>query len=190
MDPDKKSNDHYMWYEEYSTRKQTWLRRKIYNYTAAVDMQLPCSVMHVRRGDVALFDGYWRPYLNISDYVSATNRHTLKHNVLLLTDDKNAIDEAKRQYPAYNWMYLDRPRHKGSEGGWQSHRPSGDPALEVTIVLSILRLVRKCDTLVCGESGFADTVWHHMKDEKGDNATLVRIEHFAGHKDLLKGHKP
>jgi hypothetical protein len=71
----------------------------------------------------------------------------LHENILLLTDDQNAIDEAHREYWMYNWMYFNRTRFRGTEGGWENHFPSGDPkTAEVVTLLSIYRAVRYCDS--------------------------------------------
>ena len=89
---------------------------------------------------------------------------------------RDAIDEAKTEYPGYNWMHLDRPRFKGAEGGWQNHIPSGVPELEVIIILSTMKLAQKCDSLVCGRSGFSMLLWGYMQHENGTNATKIEIK--------------
>ena len=110
------------WLLEYATRKQTWLRREVYEFSKKIEITTPCTVMHVRRTDIVLHEEWARKYRKIEEYVNALDNST--RNILLLTDDQNAIEEAKTLYPEYNWMYIDRPRHRGAEGGWENQIPS------------------------------------------------------------------
>jgi len=71
-----------------------------------------------RRGDVVLHGGSLkRRYHPIAEYMEASD--TIRKSVYLLTDDKNAINEAKVEFPNTNWMFLDRPRYRAAEGGWE-----------------------------------------------------------------------
>jgi hypothetical protein len=149
------------WAYEYGTRPQIWLRREIYNFvSSSIKISTPCTVMHVRRGDVGM-DLANRPYYDIKEYFDAA-RGNLSYNIFLLTDDQNAIDEALTEFPQYNWMYINRPRFKGSSGGWQNHVPSNDSKHEVVVIESIFRLVRKCEKLVHTHSGFSDYIYRSM----------------------------
>jgi len=158
------------WYLEYATRQQTWLRREVYDFSNKVNMTTPCTVAHVRRSDVVLRSKRARQYREIDEYVNAMDNST--QNILLLTDDHNAIGEAKAKFPDKNWMYIDRPRHRGAEGGWENQIPSGDPKLEVIVLLTIFRLVKQCNTLVHSKSGFADL----LRREMGNDATYVNLD--------------
>eukprot|EP00663_Eupelagonemidae_sp_cell21sb_P001929 gene1929-4762_t len=54
---------------------------------------------------------------------------------VLMTDDQGAIDEAAGMGGSgIRWLYIDRPRWRGAEGGWENHFPSGDPKLEVVYI--------------------------------------------------------
>jgi len=92
--------------------------------------------------------------------------------ILLLTDDQNAIEEALTQYPKYHWVYMNRSRHRGAEGGFENHIPSDDPKQEVVVLLSTLQLVQHCDTLVHGKSGFSDL----LSDEMDQSALRINID--------------
>ena len=157
------------WLYGYITRGKTWLRRALYDYAKTIQVQTPCTVMHVRRGDVVLHEEYSRKYHAIREYVDAgVSKNTT--NILLLTDDENAIKEALTQYPQHNWIYIDRPRYKGAEGGWEGHIPSDDPKNELIAILTIFRhLAPKCETLIHSKSNFADFVYLEMKGAKRIN---------------------
>ena len=157
------------WLYGYATRGKTWFRRAVYDYAKAFQIQTPCTVMHVRRADVVLHQQYSRKYHAIQEYVDAGVSEN-KTNILLLTDDENAIREALSQYPQHNWMYFDRPRYKGAEGGWESHIPSDDPKHELIVILSIYRhLAPKCESLIHSSSNFADFMYIEMKGAKRIN---------------------
>ena len=83
-----------------------------------------------------------RRYHAIEEYMRQENNVTI--NVLLLTDDENAVEEALHLFPGHKWVYLNRTRFRGAEGGWENHIPSDDPVQEVVALLSIFRLARKC----------------------------------------------
>jgi len=153
------------WILEYATRPQTWLRQRVYRYLAAQQLQLksPCTVFHVRRADAVLtleqYTNLTRRYHAIEEYIQAAASLSLwnsssHNNILLLTDDKNAVGEALHKYPHYNWVYLDRQRHKGAAGGFENQIPSGDPITEVVVILSELALAQHCDSIVHTASSF------------------------------------
>ena len=150
-------------YLEYIVRPQAWLRKEVYEFSKLYEQKLskPCTVLHVRRGDVVLRDPRPRRYHAISEYMD--ERNNVSKNVLLLTDDHNAISEAKNTFPAHNWVYINRTRYKGAEGGWENHIPSDDPHQEVVVLLSILRLTKKCDKLIHSKSNLADYIYSEMK---------------------------
>lgn len=151
------------WYYEYATRQQTWLRQKVLKFSSKVNITSPCTVAHVRRADIVLHKNRIRRYHEIDDYVERMDKDT--KNIFLLTDDENAIGEALTKFPQYNWIFIDRPRHKGAEGGFENQVPSNNPKFEVIVLLSIFRLVKKCSTLIHTKSGFAILLRREMEKE-------------------------
>jgi len=139
-------------------------------------------VIHVRRADVVLHGKFSRRYHPIREYVDALceDERRLKGEeggassatvcpellrqkpLLLLTDDSNAIKEALAQYPQLKWQYIDRPRHRGSEGGWENQIPSGDPASEVVALHAAFTLARRCNVIVHTKSNLADYLYAVM----------------------------
>jgi hypothetical protein len=165
----------FMWATEYATRPQTWLRKAVYDYYKEhFDVQTPCSAIHVRRGDVVLDGDGSRKYHAIDEYMNGTL--VLDPNILLLTDDANAIAEAKFKYPGYNWMYENRTRYKAEEGGWGSHFPSGDPSLEVTILLATFKAVQQCTKLVRSLGNLGDYFEGLMSTRHEGNITVFHLD--------------
>jgi hypothetical protein len=164
------------WLYEYATRPQQWLRREVYEFIRDKSVKLiePCTVIHVRRADVVLHGRQSRRYHEIQEYIDAVENVTqVNHtNIFLLTDDQNAIDEAKAIYPNKHWMYLDRPRYRGAEGGFEKQIPSKNPKFEVIVLLSTLEMIQKCSTFVHSTSSFASLMKNHM-----EAATFVNIDH-------------
>lgn len=153
----------------FATRPQTWLRKRVFDMVAQQNITTPCSVLHVRRGDVVLHLTQTRKYRPIEDYV----QHATNNNILLLTDDQNAIEEAIFKFPNLNWMYIDRPRYAGSEGGWEQHIPSGDPAFEMTVLQAIFQLASKCNQIVRTHSGLSGYIYAMMRQA---NATVDFVD--------------
>jgi hypothetical protein len=93
----------------------------------------PCTVIHVRRGDIVMHGKQSRKYHAISEYLNASAKTNIQihPNILILTDDHNAIGEAKTLYPEYHWMSIERPRWKADEGGFERQLPSNDPIFEM-----------------------------------------------------------
>ncbi|KAG7336740.1 hypothetical protein IV203_028157 [Nitzschia inconspicua] len=162
----------YHWLDLYASRPKAWLRQRVYEYQQHVirndmNMTTPCAVMHVRRGDVLLHTDALRRYYAVSEYIQAAGdklNDTIK-NILLLTDDDNAIGEALHEFPKYNWMYLHRKRYKSNQENiqWEEHTPSMDFVQETVILLTIFRLVQKCDGIVHGYSNLAEIMKRYMK---------------------------
>lgn len=86
-------------------------------------------------------------------------------NSMLLTDDTSTIDEIKEHHPNYNWVYLDRPRANGVEGGWQGHIPSGDGPAEVPAMQTELQLASECEKVIFGRSGFVNILLRKMEQK-------------------------
>jgi Alpha-(1,6)-fucosyltransferase N- and catalytic domains len=158
------------WLYDYATRPQQWLRRDVYNYVAQqMHIVAPCTVLHVRRADVVLHGKSSRRYHNISEYMTHIEQQQQQQqqstkNVFLLTDDQNAIDEAQHDFPDYHWMYLNRPRHRGAEGGWENQVPSKDPKFEVVVLLSTFKLVERCHAMVHSSSSLAYLMRHFLRE--------------------------
>eukprot|EP00985_Skeletonema_marinoi_P005052 scaffold2186_cov94-Skeletonema_marinoi.AAC.1 len=140
----------FAWANEYATRQKMWLRKNVYVNikTKAPPISLPCAAIHVRRTDVALEETWARQHFAISDYLQKLKeKGTNTKNILLFTDDENALEEALEVHPEYNWMYLNISRHKGSSG-YENHIAANNPANEVIALLSIFKLAKQCDTFV------------------------------------------
>lgn len=153
---------HSHWMIPYIRRPKQWLRRRVFEFIKehVPTISTPCAVLHVRRGDIVLEGNNSRRYYPISDYLEMLN--TTKKNILLFTDDANAIEEALHFHPHKNWMYIAKKRYRGKEGGWKEHFPSGDPTFEVIALLAELSLARQCDVLVHTVSSFADVLYDEM----------------------------
>ena len=153
------------WVQKFATRPQQYLRKRLYDFLRQniTDFKTPCVAMHVRRSDVILHGEISRKYYSISDYLKKIPGLQKNDNIFLLTDDANAIDETAEFHPEYHWMYLERKRHRGSEGGWENQIPSKNPALEVLYIMAEFELAKKCHTLVAGPSNYADLIHLEMK---------------------------
>ena len=165
------------WIFEYATRTKTILRERVYRYaSSAISIRSPCTVMHVRRADVVInpFSNVTRRYYPIDDYIQGA-QDVLQPNILLLTDDQNAISEAEYKFPQYHWMYLNRTRHRGAEGGFENQIPSGDPVHEVVILLTTFRLVRSCASIVHTFSSFPYYLRAIMQSNEGSEG-ITRID--------------
>ena len=180
-------NTHAAWLLEYATRAQTWLRREAVHLAANVQLPTPCVAWHVRRGDVVLHGNFSRRYHAISEYMNAWEKQqrnvqqqqqhpSAMTNVLLLTDDANAITEALSLHKSsYRWFYLRRPRHHGPEGGWENQIPSRDPRSEVVFLHAMFHLVGQCHALVHSKSNLADYLFAIMHLRHDDDDTPIRI---------------
>jgi hypothetical protein len=167
-----------------------------------------CIPMHVRRADVVLHHRLSRKYHPISSYFQAmwnlSNYHNpdVRYNltdeerpfILLLTDDANAIGEALVEHGQFPWMYLDRPRHRGAEGGFENQIPSGDPRKEVIAIEAIRRLVQRCKPpLVYSSSGFADYLrgileeQHPLSSDISTPPLHINLNRFVADRNTLRG---
>jgi hypothetical protein len=171
------------WILEYVTRGQQWIREQAAVQAATVELQTPCTVIHVRRADVVLHGRWSRRYHAIHEYLDALQQTKFgrlsisplfgSRNILLLTDDSNAVTEAVQHHTSYHWMYLTRYRHKGASGGWENQIPSKHPADEVAALLASTELIKKCDCLVHSKSNLADYYYAIMKEA---NPGVMRID--------------
>ena len=166
----------------FALRPQLWLRKKIRSFVQEQIQKIgfndnkPCTTIHVRRGDIATYEDDNRRYRSIAEYLNASvidPHFQLKDNIFLLTDDSNAIGEAKTLFPRFHWMTIDRPRFKSDEGGWEHQLPSNDPVFEVIVLLSTFRLVQECDSIVITDSSFGRLLAKYMRIR---NATAQVID--------------
>ena len=90
----------------FMTRKTLWFRRAVYDYKLTfkesknITADSDCTVVHVRRSDAEM-DTQGRKYLPVADYVKRMNTTKLSnpnHHIFFLTDDSNAIDEARSSF--------------------------------------------------------------------------------------------
>jgi len=154
---------------KYLTRPQTWLRHRITKFVQSHTLTQPCTVMHVRRSDVVLHGSQSRRYHSIAEYVNASSAGFPVHdNILILSDDANAIDEAFAEFPQYNWMFINRTRYRGAEGGWENQLPSNDPAYEMVVLLGTFELIKQCQSFVRTVSGIADIFESELKSTDED----------------------
>lgn len=143
---------------------------------------------------MVLHGKYSRRYHAIAEYVRAYQREQRKrqssfwypastlpdlHEILLMTDDANAVEEAHALYPQFRWIHVQRHRHRGSEGGWENPVPSGNATYEVVVLQALEQLLRlqgrACDTpvLVHSKSNLADYMYAHLLIA---NPNAIRID--------------
>jgi hypothetical protein len=164
----------YQWYYEYATRQQTWLRKLTYEFRKRLTIQTPCTAIHVRRGDDSLHSGdVVRQSFPIKDYLNASFH--VQRNIFLMTDDANAIVEAKQEFPDKNWMFIQRPRLHSTKGGFENQMLSRDPIFEVVALLSEFQLTRLCQQLIHSESTFGTLLFAEMK-ASGNYPELIQIK--------------
>ena len=125
-----------------------------------------CAAIHIRRTDVVLHKQHSRKYFSVQEYLDklkAADDGSDVKNIYLFTDDANAIDEALKFHSDYNWMYLKKKRHRGSEGGWENQLPGDSPTEEVIAMLAEFRLAQECDFFVHTKSAYATVIYDSMK---------------------------
>lgn len=150
------------------TRKQLWFRRAVFDYKEKFKQEYnwstksDCTVMHVRRADAILDDRHYYPVAFYVEMIPEEKLNDPNHYVFLLTDDSSAIEEAHEFFPNIKWTYFNRPRHNITSSGWEDHTPSGDPALEVIVIMSAFDLVQDCSTLIHGPSGFINYIYAYV----------------------------
>jgi len=167
-----------VWLRSYLARPKLWVRRRIFKLVKEQTQQLsqPCTVIHVRRTDVALElkQIKKRHYFPLSDYLEKTS----DSNILLLTDDDSTIKELLDFHiHQRNWTYLPRKRYTGPEGGFLGFFPSGDVIYEMVIILTEVALARQCHKLVHTRSGFAKMLAQEMRlAHPFKNIETIRID--------------
>lgn len=139
------------------TKPQDWLAKKVADLLASVNVQGPCTATHVRHGDTVLNYGYGKStvplytYLPLAQYLSSVK----EKNIVLATDDQDVIDQAM-QDQNHTYFYIDKPRFRGNQGGWESFNPSHDRVKEMVALLADWELVKKCSTFVGSHSAMSN----------------------------------
>ena len=172
---------HMSWLRIHTARPQQWFRKRLYEYmkvNSPPNMQTPCVAIHVRRNDVVKDGIQSRKYFAISEYLERipSLMRNKSANILLFTDDANAIDEAHEFHPDYNWMYVNRTRYRGAQAGFGKHLPTNNPVTEVLAIHSIFRLAKQCHTFVHSQSSFSLAIYDYMKAATGSNITRIQID--------------
>ena len=157
----------------YLTQPTVELDKAASRLVDTVAITKPCVAIHVRRTDTLLNDGWdhkkklykWVP---LSKYVEKAEAFEAA-TTLLLTDDATAIRET--QAFKKNWQWIDRPRHSGTDGGWENHFPSGDRTAEMAVILALRRLTAMCGVMVGSKSSFGRLMYLGMR-----NAEYVLVD--------------
>lgn len=174
---DKQNEAEFSWLHGYTNRLRLLVRKQVFDtlkhkYPKA---KLPCTVMHIRRGDVGLWGGPWRRYAAVAEYIEK-GQVQKGENIVLLTDDDTTIEEIKKYHSwDYNWIYSDRPRQTGTRKGFNSHIASNVPALDYVAILAELKLASQCHKFVYGYSGFARIIVEALR-EAGTNFTEYYLD--------------
>eukprot|EP00529_Nitzschia_sp_RCC80_P009847 CAMPEP_0113498444 /NCGR_PEP_ID=MMETSP0014_2-20120614/31182_1 /TAXON_ID=2857 /ORGANISM="Nitzschia sp." /LENGTH=769 /DNA_ID=CAMNT_0000392481 /DNA_START=92 /DNA_END=2404 /DNA_ORIENTATION=- /assembly_acc=CAM_ASM_000159 len=151
-----------------------------------------CTVLHVRRTDIMLDrdERHYYPlvdYLNVipnrTDETTATTSSSSSNNtttaaadslqgrkepppklVVVLTDDASTIDE----FPLfdakdYMFVYSNKTRFRGTEGGHSNHVPTHDPVDEFVCMLAEFQIAQMCGkTLIGTRSGYLTLIKDYM----------------------------
>jgi hypothetical protein len=157
----------YFFRPRYEVRLEVHNRVEAFNYG-----QLPCAVMHVRRGDIVMHTNSGRGYIAVQEYVSAGKPFMDElgiRTILLLTDSQSAIDEAlncKQDFPnicdGIDFRYVEKKRWIAAEGGWENPFPSGNSRSELMVIQTEFALAQQCDLAIVGDSSFAERIYSHM----------------------------
>lgn len=167
----------WLWLKQYAGRMRQHVRRKIHDmvHDEFPSVELPCTAMHVRRGDSGIPRRPFRRYAAISEYLEVGEIQP-GGSIVLLTDDTSTIAEVQEHHPQYNWIYYaDRPRNNGPNGGFDGHIPSNDPAYDFVVIQAELQLASQCTKFVHGSSSFADMVYDAMS-ARGTNVTRFMLD--------------
>ena len=133
---DQKEKKVFNWLKQYMMRPNQEMRRQLMVMRQPLKLTPPCTTMHVRRADSGMPERPYRRYASVQEYLDV-GKVEEGETILLLTDDQTTIDEINTYHPNFNWVYLNRTRHSGVDGGWQSHLPSGDGPFEVGLCCAV-----------------------------------------------------
>jgi hypothetical protein len=192
------SNSSFPWAYQYLARGQSWLRREVSHFVERERPRFPpnerCTVMHVRRGDLVLEpeNPFARGYHAISEYLDLLpeERRQPGSSFLLLTDDADAIDEARLLHPDLNWHWFNRTRNRGSQMEYGKHIVAATPKDDVIVILGTFEIIKGCDAFVSGQGGlsrlFAEQMFYHGKDEGRDVFRALVQENFASQEERVR----
>jgi hypothetical protein len=146
----------------YLLRYRHEVRRRIAVLTDAflpnIDKTLAnCTAIHVRRGDSGVVLLPYRRYAGLLEYIKAGN---IGHSepILVLTDDMTTIEEAKRFFPDYNWVYMNRARSNMSMNGIGGHVADEDSGQEFVVVQTEVNAASYCRKLVRSSTHFPELI--------------------------------
>lgn len=148
----------------YVTRQKQWLRKRVHDIVKPIlsNLTTPCSVVDVRRTNVTLHGAEARTFFPIADYVKLLPNTS--NTVLLLTDDVHVIDEALTMAPSFRWVVVDVTQlHRTLAASSKQQTPAVDTIHEVVTILSILKLLRRCSTLIQSQTNFASEFGRAME---------------------------
>ena len=117
----------------------------------------------------------FRNFYPVEQYL---NKGGIKKNseVLILTDDEAAIEEAVLLHPNYQWKYFNKARNRGVKDS-NSHFPSNDEALETLTVLAEMQVASQCQKGVFGSSKFPLLIQMAMaKRHRREDIKNVKID--------------
>jgi hypothetical protein len=97
-------------------------------------------------------------YVPVDEYIARGRYSFLRlgiKTVFVATDSSDVIDEISQRDDAWKYVWIDRPRFKSTEGGWENHFPSNDRFTEVLHILTIEGVARMCSLWLGTRSSFA-----------------------------------
>ena len=167
-----RDKERFGWLRQYAFRPRHIVRYRLRRYLKRNfpdffgnnrELSFQCdAVLHVRRGDISF--GRGRRYAAVHEYLVA-GQVPRNGTVVILTDDQSTIDEINTYLKdSWKFVYIDRPRFRGSEGGFEGFIPSADPAHEVLTIMAELELAQSCAKIVHGKSGFVDIIKESMEN--------------------------
>jgi len=200
-----------MWLSQYLMRPRLVLRRNFYDFmkrhqqsqeesqqqtnehdndAVIPTFSTPCTWMHVRRTDAMTEVSYKRNFYRLDEYLKR-GKVQPGETILLLTDDETTIEEATLLHPNYNWVYLNKTRHRGPAEYASKHVVSNDPVQEVLHMLAEQTLAGQCHKGVHGKSNmiklFRNGMLQHVQQQQQEmqaatdvnslnNITMIRID--------------
>ena len=175
----------YYWLKQYLFRNRQHFRHRLYQFrTQQLNLTLPCTTMHVRRGDAGLPGPPYRRYAAVQEYIDAAHIQP-GETIFLLTDDESTIREAHHYHPEFDWVYLKRPRVDNITSGFNGHIPSGDESLELLVIETELAAASLCHKIVHGDSGYVKGLLEDMTLE-GKNYTRYYVRTKVSKSEGLK----
>lgn len=100
----KRRSIEWLWLKQYGGRLRQHVRKQIIDLIHndfPSTIKLPCTAMHVRRGDSGIPRRPFRRYAAISEYLQL-GKIQPGDSIVLLTDDLSTIQEVQEHHPQYN----------------------------------------------------------------------------------------